>query len=418
MTLKWRMRVAIARALFVCPNVLMLDEPTNHLDWAAILWLERYLQSSEMENVALVIVSHDRDFLDNVTTMTLRVHAKQLQLHDGNYSTFEKAHQEDQAHRADLAQRVQEKRDKVEKQVTQMEQKGRKTNNDSLLRAVASRKTKLGIDDKPWSFNRVGLEGVGGHKFRFSYGDCPVAEAAMQTETKEADVKLQLKAAVPLGFEAALVQARELVVGYTKKEPLVRKFDLDVRASSRIALLGVNGSGKTTLLRTLAKDLQPLGGEMYHQPRVVVGFFNQHQADALPAALSGVEILTQRFPQATEAEVRSHLGSFGMGKQAVQQIGTLSGGEKSRIALAAITFQPPHVLLLDEPTNHLDLQTVEALGKALQEFKGSLVITSHDRRLLREVATEFYAVQNKQLTKLSGLEAFVKSVRITGSKSN
>lgn len=407
----WRMRAALAKALLARPNVLLLDEPTNHLDWAAILWLERYLCSSDMDAVALVIVSHDRDFLDSVCTMTLRLLEKQLLLHTGNYSTFELAHAVDQQHRAELVQRVQEKQEKMEKQVQEMEQRGRKTNNDSLLKAVASRRTKLGLDGKPWSFNRVGLERADGHKFRFSYATHLDAQQTMVVEGKEAEIRLHLKAAPPLGFEAALLQCRDVVVGYTAGKALVRKFDLDVRAKSRIAILGVNGTGKTTLLRSLAGELPALAGEVYQQPRAIVGFFCQHQADGLPADLSALEALREVQPSATEAELRSHLGSFGLGRLALQPISCLSGGERSRVALARVTLRPPHVLLLDEPTNHLDLPTVEALGKALQDFEGSLVITSHDRRLLRDVCTDFYAMQGNKLVKLSGLDAFVRAVR-------
>jgi len=382
------------------------------LDWSAVLWLERYLQSAEMEDVALVVVSHDRAFLDNVCTMILRLHDKQLHLHAGNYSTFETAHEDDQQHRAELAQRVQEKREKVEKQVQQMEQKGRKTNNDNLLKAVSSRKTKLGLDGRPWSFNRVGLEGADGHKWKSSYGTNVIAEAAMATESKEAEVKLRLKAAVPLGFEAALLQCRASAIGHAgAREPLIRAFDLDIRAKARIALLGVNGSGKTTLLRTLAEELPAAAGEVYRQPRVVVGFFNQHQAEALPTDATPVEALLERCPGHTEPDVRAHLGSFGMGRQAVQPIGTLSGGEKCRVALAAITLRAPHLLLLDEPTNHLDLPTVEALGRALRDFEGSVVLCSHDRRLLQEVCSDFYAVQARKLVRLGALDDFVRAVQ-------
>jgi len=404
------MRIALAKALFAKPNVLLLDEPTNHLDWAAVLWFETYLQSSDMEKVALVVVSHDRAFLDNVCTMTLRVHAKQLQLHDGTYSTFEKAHSEDQQHRAELAAKVAEKRSIVEKQMLDMEKKGRETNNNKLLNQVASRKSKLGLSGQCGHENRVGLEGVGGHKWKASYGGGGGAEAAMEIETAEAQVKLKMKCAAPLGNEAANLQCQGVVVGYEQSTPLIKKFDLDIRMTSRIGLLGVNGSGKTTLLRTLTKDLAPLKGEVYQQPRVIIGFFNQHQADALPLGATGAQVLNERFPDATEAEIRSHLGSFGLSRQAVQTIGTLSGGEKCRVALAAITFRPPHLLLLDEPTNHLDLQTVEALGKALSDFEGGVVVASHDRRLLKEVCKDFYAVQGKQLQKIS-LEDFVKAVR-------
>eukprot|EP00435_Cladocopium_sp_Y103_P004315 s2379_g1.t1 len=406
----WRMRVALAKALLAKPNVLLLDEPTNHLDWQAILWLEKYLVSEELNEVALVVVSHDRDFLDKVSTMTLRLFEMKLQVHSGNYSTFEDAHERDQQHRAELAQRQHDKQDKMEKQVKEMEQRGRKTNNENLLKAVASRRTKLGLDDKPWSFNRVGLERAGGHKFKFSYNTVGAAMEQLQVENKEQAVRLKLKAAGALGFEAALLQCRDVVVGYDKSAPLIKKFDLDIRAQSRIGILGVNGSGKTTLLRTLVGELACLSGEVYQQPRVVVGFFNQHQADDLPNDATPLESLCESHPTLKDHEVRAHLGSFGLGRLAVQPIKSLSGGERSRVALAAATLRAPHVLVLDEPTNHLDLQTVEALGDALKEFEGSVVVTSHDRRLLREVCQDFYSVKDKQLVKVT-LESFVRSVR-------
>lgn len=406
----WRMRVALAKALLAKPNVLLLDEPTNHLDWQAILWLEKYLVSEELNEVALVVVSHDRDFLDKVSTMTLRLFEMKLQVHSGNYSTFEDAHERDQQHRAELAQRQHDKQDKMEKQVKETEQRGRKTNNENLLKAVASRRTKLGLDDKPWSFNRVGLERAGGHKFKFSYNTVGAAMEQLQVENKEQAVRLKLKAAGALGFEAALLQCRDVVVGYDKLAPLIKKFDLDIRAQSRIGILGVNGSGKTTLLRTLVGELACLSGEVYQQPRVVVGFFNQHQADDLPNDATPLESLCESHPNLKDHEVRAHLGSFGLGRLAVQPIKSLSGGERSRVALAAATLRAPHVLVLDEPTNHLDLQTVEALGEALKEFEGSVVVTSHDRRLLREVCQDFYSVKDKQLVKVT-LESFVRSVR-------
>jgi len=234
--------------------------------------------------------------------------------------------------------------------------------------------------------------------------------AEQAVEAKEQTVRLKLKAAAPLGFEAALLQCRDVVIGYDKATPLVQKFDLDIRAKSRIGILGVNGSGKTTLLRTLVQELPCLGGDVYQQPRVVVGFFSQHQADSLPGSATALEALCERHPLLTEGEVRSHLGSFGLGRLAVSPIRCLSGGERSRVALAAATLRPPHVLVLDEPTNHLDLQTVEALGSALKEFEGSVVVTSHDRRLLREVCDDFFAVQKKQLVKQT-LDAFVRSVK-------
>eukprot|EP00913_Durusdinium_trenchii_P006731 g6327.t1 len=227
----------------------------------------------------------------------------------------------------------------MEKQIKEMEQRGRKTNNDNLLKAVASRRTKMGLDDKPWSFNRVGLERAGGHKFKFSYATHFEAMEQATVENKEhrAGSRVKLRLGRDLRAQlAALLQCREVQVGYDKTAPLVRKFDLD-----------------TTLLRTLVNQLPVLAGEVYQQPRVVVGFFDQHQADDLPVDATPLAALCERQPNLKEQEVRAHLGSFGLGRLAVQPIRCLSGGERSRVALAAATLRAPHVLVrMPGPTRH------------------------------------------------------------------
>lgn len=224
----------------------------------------------------------------------------------------------------------------------------------------------------------------------------------------DAAVNLSIAVAANLGFEGALLQCRQLRFGHGA--PLSQAFDLDVRLNSRIAFLGMNGSGKTTLLRTIAGDLRPLAGEVYIYPRLLVAYFSQHVADSMPLDRTPCQALKDRFPDATDKQIRAQLGAFGIRSQAVVRLGCLSGGEKTRCSLAAITFKPPHILLLDEPTNHLDLNTVEALADALKKFQGGLVLVSHDRRLIQALDMDCYTLHDRRLTK-STLPAFLKLVR-------
>eukprot|EP00929_Paragymnodinium_shiwhaense_P007533 TRINITY_DN111450_c0_g1_i1.p1 TRINITY_DN111450_c0_g1~~TRINITY_DN111450_c0_g1_i1.p1 ORF type:complete len:786 (-),score=194.47 TRINITY_DN111450_c0_g1_i1:306-2663(-) len=402
----WRMRTALARALVAEPDVLLLDEPTNHLDWPALIWFERYLQS--LEDIVLIVVSHDRAFLDAVATSIVRLNSGALQYFKGNYSAFEDALEKEKVDKANYAERRQDKIDKAWEKVKKMEERGRKTNNDSLLNQVSSRKKKLGVGTSH-GVCRVGVEkDVNGKAFKiFTHGADFLDHGTNQVHD-DSLVKLNLKVAPGLGFAGDLLQCRQLQFGHSGA--LSQAFDLDVRMDSRIALLGMNGSGKTTLLRTMAQDLNPLKGEVYVYPRLVVGYFSQHVADALPLNKSPVECLKEKFPEATENDIRATLGSFGIRSQAVVPLGCLSGGEKTRVSLASIFFKPPHILLLDEPTNHLDLNTVEAVSAALKGFGGGIVLVSHDRRLIEALEMDCYVLHRRRLAK-SSLKDFLGIVK-------
>jgi ATPase subunit of ABC transporter with duplicated ATPase domains len=378
------------------------------LDWPALLWFEKYLKS--LTNMVLIVVSHDRAFLDAVATNVARLCSGSIQYYTGNYSEFADALEKEKVDKANYAARRQDKVDQEWEKVKRMEEKGRKTNDEKLLAQVSSRKKKLGVGTSH-GVCRVGAErDTDGKKFKiFSAGQDSIDYGTSQVQD-DAEVKLSITVAANLGFGGALMQCQQLQFGYDKKKPFSQAFDLDVNLKSRIAFLGINGSGKTTLLRTIAKDLEPLAGEVYVYPRLSVAYFSQHVADSMPLNKTPCQALKERFPDAAEHQIRAVLGSFGIRQQAMVPLGNLSGGEKTRCSLAAITFKPPHILLLDEPTNHLDLNTVEALATAIKNFEGGVVLVSHDRRLIESMEMECYMLNDRKLVKCS-LPEFLRDVR-------
>lgn len=414
----WRMRVALAKALLLEPDVLLLDEPTNHLDWAGLLWLEQYLRT--LEDMILIVVSHDREFLDQVCSRILRLHNARLHVFEGNYSEYERQRTEHRAHMAELKERIEQKREKEHEKIHRIERDGRRTKNDNLLSQVASRRKKMGIGrDKTQASDmrgcRVGLESAaGGKRFIFCAGRTTGQEAELEFEDP---VSMTLKAADPLGHHGPMLQCRAVSAGYDGKA-LIKAMDLDIRRGRGVALLGLNGCGKTTLLSTIARQLEPVEGEVFHDSRCIIAHLSQHQADCLPLEESALGHVRATCSGMAESQARGHLASFGLrGDKVLQSIGTLSGGEKTRAALAAITAQAPHALLLDEPTNHLDLLTVEALTGALKEFDGAIVVVSHDRRLLRDVCREYYLVEGSKCRLCDGLAGFVRHVRRSAAKA-
>jgi ATP-binding cassette subfamily F protein 3 len=344
-------RVVFTLISLVNPHLLLLDEPTNHLDWGSMLWLEEYL--AKLDNIILVVVSHDRQFLDNFSTGILRLVNRQLEVFKGTYSEYEAV--------ATQLHRIKEKEAEAQTSVG----------------CVRRRRTDA--------------------KFEF-----------------ERSVALHLEAGPCLRYSGPLMQCRGVVVGFPRLA-LTKPFDLPFDLDSRIAIVGRNGAGKTTLLRTLAQDHPPLAGEVYVHPSLRVGYFSQHQAQMLPLERTPLEVLSAFGEGVKEHDAEDHLAAFGLdAKHARQLIGTLSGGEKARLALARITIKQPHVLLLDEPSNHLDLLTVVALSEALKAFQGGILLVSHDRRLIKEVCPEphqQYLLDGGELRRADGLSKFVRSTK-------
>jgi ATP-binding cassette, subfamily F, member 3 len=362
----WRMRLNLAQALMCPSDLLLLDEPTNHLDLDAILWVEDWLKRY---GGTLLVVSHDRDFLDGVVDVVVHIDNRKLKRYSGDYSSFESQ----RAAAVVLAAAQYEK------------QQRERAHLESFI-----------------------------NRFRAKASKAKQAQSRMKMLARMEDLA-PLHVSAPFSFEfreplkapESLLTLEHVDAGYwLEGQPdklVVRSIDFTLRSGERYGLLGINGAGKSTIMKTLAGELAPLAGEAHFNRGLVVGYFAQHQVDMLRHDESPLWHLERTPPRAREQEVRSFLGMFNFpGDMATGPITDFSGGEKARLALALIVWQRPNLLLLDEPTNHLDLETREALTVALAQFEGTLVLVSHDRHLLRATTDQFLIVADGRLQAFDG----------------
>jgi ATP-binding cassette, subfamily F, member 3 len=358
----WRMRLNLAQALMAPSELLLLDEPTNHLDLDAIVWLEDWLRRYAG---TLLVVSHDRDFLDGVVNVVAHIDGRKLRRYGGNYSSFE----------AQRAQNVQLAAAQYEKQARE------RAHLQSFIDRFRAKATKA-----------------------------RQAQSRMKMLAKMEDLA-PLHAAAPFSFEFReplrapnpLLVLEGVSAGYGEKKVL-SGIDISIQAEQRIGLLGVNGAGKSTLIKTIAGALAPLGGSAVFNKGVVIGYFAQQQVEMLRDDQSPLWHLRSICEtHVREQELRDYLGSFNFpGDMATGPVEHFSGGEKARLALALIVWQRPNLLLLDEPTNHLDLETREALAVALAQFEGTLVLVSHDRHLLRATTEQLLVVKDGTVEPFDG----------------
>jgi ATP-binding cassette, subfamily F, member 3 len=357
----WRMRLNLAQALMCPSDLLLLDEPTNHLDLDAILWVEEWLKRYAG---TLLVVSHDRDFLDGVVTTILHIDQQKLRRYSGNYSEFE-------VQRAQQVVLAASQREKQERERAHLQ---------SFIDRFKAKATKA-----------------------------RQAQSRMKMLAKMEDLA-PLHVAAPFSFEFReplrapnpLLVLEGVAAGYGEKVVL-SGIDFSLQSEQRYGLLGINGAGKSTLIKTIAGALKPMKGSAIFNKGLSVGYFAQHQVEMLRDDQSPAWHLQRIAPNTREQELRNFLGSFNFpGEMALGSIAHFSGGEKARLALALIVWQRPNLLLLDEPTNHLDLETREALTVALAQFEGTLVLVSHDRHLLRATTEQFLIVADGRLREFDG----------------
>ncbi len=357
----WRMRLNLAQALMCRSDLLLLDEPTNHLDLEAVIWLEDWLRSYPG---TLLLISHDRDFLDKITTHIAHIEQNELTLYTGNYSAFEVRRAEKLAHQQSAYEKQQREVAHMQTFITRFKAKASKA-RQAQSRVKALERMELIAQahvDSPFDF-------------------------AFKAPEKMPDLLLKLEKAA---------------AGYNDKR-LLENLDIVITAGERIGLLGHNGAGKSTLIKLLAGELSLQSGERTDAKDLKIGYFAQHQLEQLDSQASPLLHLQRLNPRATEQELRKFLGGFAFGGDfATSAVAPMSGGEKARLVLALLVYQRPNLLLLDEPTNHLDLEMRHALSVALQDYAGAMVIVSHDRHLLRSVTDTLLLVDGGQVTPFDG----------------
>ncbi|MGI4733046.1 MAG: ABC-F family ATP-binding cassette domain-containing protein [Janthinobacterium lividum] len=347
----WKMRVALASLLFSAPDVLLLDEPSNHLDLEAVMWLEDFLKSYP---ATILLVSHERDFLNNVVDHILHLDRGKLQLYPGGYDAFERQRAEQQAQQA--ASRA--------KQLVEVDKL-----KDYIARNSARASTAKQAQSRQKALARMQ----------------PIA-AVLD------DPSLSFQFPNPDELRPPLVTLDMASVGYAET-PILKRLNFRLDPDDRVALLGRNGNGKTTLARLLAAQLTPMEGDMAASGKMRVGYFTQYQVEELDRNDTPLEHMTRLMKGASQSAVRGQLGRFGFsGDKATTKVGKLSGGERARLALGLITRDAPHMLILDEPTNHLDVDAREALIQALNAYTGAVVIVSHDRHMLEMTADRLVLV--------------------------
>ncbi|GAB3496017.1 ATP-binding cassette domain-containing protein [Curvibacter fontanus] len=378
----WRMRLQLARALMCPSDLLLLDEPTNHLDLDALVWLEAWLQRY---TGTMLVISHDREFLDAVTNVTVHIETAKLNRYGGNYTKFEDMRAEKMELQQASYAKQQEKIAHLKKFIDRFKAQASKAKQAQSRVKALDRMEKIGP---------------------------LLAEAEFTFEFKE-----------PANLPNPMLSMQGLAFGYPPPEDapvgtpptvIVKNVGKSVLAGQRIGILGANGQGKSTVVKTIARDLAPLAGEIIEGKGLSIGYFAQQELDVLRPPDTPLEHMIRLVKDTTargalsgqatrEQDLRSFLGSFNFtGDQVKQTVGTMSGGEKARLVLCMLVWQRPNLLLLDEPTNHLDLATREALGMALNEFEGTVMLVSHDRALLRAVCDEFWLVSRGGISPFDG----------------
>ena len=351
----WRMRVALAAALFARPDVLLLDEPTNYLDLEGTIWLHSFIRDYPH---TIVLISHDRDLLNQAVSFILHLDQGKLTLYQGNYDSFERQRREKQALTVKLKKKQEDQRKHMQAFVDRFRYKASKARQaQSRLKALSK------------------LE--------------PIAEL-VENRVAPFHFPNPQKAIAP-----PLVKWDKVSVGYQPDKAVLRNITLRLDPDDRIALLGSNGNGKSTFAKLLCGKLQPQSGEMKVPARLTVGYFAQHQLDEVSADRTPYDYFRELLPDAPEAKRRAKLGAYGFGAQlADSRCDTLSGGEKARLLFALASFHAPHILVLDEPTNHLDVDSREALIMAINDYEGAVILISHDRHIIETCVDQLWLVND------------------------
>ncbi|XP_002517527.2 ABC transporter F family member 4 [Ricinus communis] len=380
----WRMRISLARALFVQPTLLLLDEPTNHLDLRAVLWLEEYLCRWKK---TLVVVSHDRDFLNTVCNEIIHLHDLKLHIYRGNFDDFESGYEQ-------RRKEMNKKFEIYDKQVKAAKRSGNRAQQEKVKDRAKFAAAKEASKNK-------------------AKGKADEDEPLPEAPKKWKDYSVEFHFPEPTELTPPLLQLIEVSFSYPNREDFrLSNVDVGIDMGTRVAIVGPNGAGKSTLLNLLAGDLVPTEGEVRRSQKLRIGRYSQHFVDLLTMDETPVQYLLRLHPDqeglSKQEAVRAKLGKFGLpSHNHLTPIAKLSGGQKARVVFTSISMSKPHILMLDEPTNHLDMQSIDALADALDEFTGGVVLVSHDSRLISRVCedeerSEIWVVENGTVMNFPG----------------
>ncbi len=352
----WRMRLNLAQALMCRSDLLLLDEPTNHLDLDAVIWLEQWLLSYQG---TLLLISHDRDFLDKISTHIVHIEQQKVKLYSGNYSAFEKL-------RAEQLALQQSQFEKQQREIEHIE---------SFIRRFKAKASKA----------------------KQAQGRVKALQRMELISAAHIDSPFHFQFYKPEKLPHPLMRLDEIELGYGETTVL-KGIGLSLLPGDRVALLGHNGEGKSTLIKMLSGELRPMSGDFEQSSELKIGYFAQHQLEQLDPEASALLHMQRLDKKMSEQQIRTYLGGFNFhGDRVLEPVAPFSGGEKARLVLALLIYQKPNLLLLDEPTNHLDLEMRHALSMALQDYEGAMVLVSHDRHLLRSVSDQFLLVDKGQV---------------------
>lgn len=351
----WRMRIALAQALYLKPKLLLLDEPTNHIDLEGVIWLTNYL--SKWKNT-LIIISHDKNFINEVCDNVIHLHEKKLNYYKGNYDNFLKALGENERH-------AEKEWNKFDKKIAEMKKKGTKK---EIIQGLL-KDNKYMQPQKPY---RVKMAFSNTNSLNFKEDGIPV------------------------------IEIRNLTFGYSQESLLFDDISLDISMGDRVAIVGKNGVGKTTFIRTILGQIQPDAGHINIDRRIKIGYYHQHASEALPQDKTPVEYLLGIDGQIGVQSARAFLGCIGLESHLHNaEIKTLSGGQKSRVVFCKLFVEKPHVIFLDEPTNHLDIECIDALIEAINNFEGAVIMISHNVDLIEKTKAHLWELENKEIVELT-----------------
>lgn len=405
----WRIRVSLASALLMKPDILLLDEPTNHLDLPTVLWLQKYLSS--LENVSMVVVSHNRAFLNEVAEEIIVLKDQKLDYFTGNYDEYMEEYQNQQSFLQAKADANKKKKDAIELSVEKALVAAKRSGDDKKVQSMVSRKKKL---------ERIGMDvNEKGHRFKLNRDRAgwhdTIRDEVVVDKQRGPDV-WNVDLPPPMRHHGDLVVLNNVGYKYDNNSVIFGRVNLKIGPRARIAIVGANGTGKSTLIRLLTDELTPTVGTIERPGNASIGTFDQFNAESFSKKYTddatALSIFMDKYPNRKENQYRSHLARFGIkGNTAIKPITTLSGGELARVKLALNFFDlSPNLLILDEPTNHLDMLSIESLTNLVTNYEGGVVIASHDQYFISKFAEEIYTFEKKQLKRLESIDEYVSGL--------